>query len=112
MNNALNQLQPYPFEKLRALLGSVTPNPEKRAIANAITLEFTDGTRFEEVVVEYPIGHARRRQDGIPKLVDKFKINLARQFPTRQQQRILEVSLDRTRLEQMPVNEYLDLYVI
>ncbi len=59
-----------------------------------------------------PIGHARRRQDGIPKLVDKFKINLARQFPTRQQQRILEVSLDRTRLEQMPVNEYLDLYVI
>ena len=88
------------------------PDPEKRAIANAITLVFTDGTRFEEVVVEYPIGHARRRQDGIPKLVDKFKINLARQFPTRQQQRILEVSLDRTRLEQMPVNEYLDLYVI
>lgn len=67
-------------------------DPEKRAIANAITLEFTDGTRFEEEVVEYPIGHARRRQDGIPKLVDKFKINLARQFPTRQQQRILEVS--------------------
>ncbi|MGU0171781.1 hypothetical protein ACVXG8_11710 [Escherichia coli] len=87
-------------------------DPEKRAIANAITLEFTDGTRFEEVVVEYPIGHARRHQDGIPKLVDKFKINLARQFPTRQQQRILEVSLDRTRLEQMPVNQYLDLYVI
>ena len=87
-------------------------DPEKRAIANAITLEFTDDTRFEEVVVEYPIGHACRRQDGIPKLVDKFKINLARQFPTRQQQRILEVSLDRARLEQMPVNEYLDLYVI
>ncbi len=89
-----------------------TTTRKKRAIANAITLEFTDGTRFEEVVVEYPIGHARRRHDGIPKLVDKFKINLARQFPTRQQQRILEVSLDRTRLEQMPVNEYLDLYVI
>lgn len=83
-------------------------DPEKRAIANAITLEFTDGTRFEEVVVESPIGHARSRQDGIPKLVDKFKINLARQFPTRQQNRILDVSLDRARLEQMPVNEYLD----
>lgn len=87
-------------------------DPEKRAIANAITLEFTDGSRFEEVVVEYPIGHARRRNDGMPKLVEKFKINLARQFPTRQQQRILDVSLDRTRLEQMPVNEYMDLYVI
>ena len=87
-------------------------DPEKRAIANAITLEFTDGSRFEEVVVEYPIGHARRRTDGMPKLVEKFKINLARQFPTRQQQRILDVSLDRTRLEQMPVNEYMDLFVI
>ncbi|MEY5440200.1 hypothetical protein WI859_25810, partial [Salmonella enterica subsp. enterica serovar Corvallis] len=45
-------------------------------------------------------------------LVEKFKINLARQFPTRQQQRILDVSLDRTRLEQMPVNEYMDLFII
>ena len=62
--------------------------------------------------MEYPIGHARRRNDGMPKLVEKFKINLARQFPTRQQQRILDVSLDRTRLEQMPVNEYLDLFII
>ncbi|SUH17419.1 2-methylcitrate dehydratase [Salmonella enterica subsp. enterica] len=87
-------------------------DPEKRAIGNAITVEFTDGSRFGEVVVEYPIGHARRRADGIPKLIEKFKINLARQFPTRQQQRILDVSLDRARLEQMPVNEYLDLYVI
>ena len=48
----------------------------------------------------------------MPKLVEKFKINLARQFPTRQQQRILDVSLDRTRLEQMPVNEYMDLFII
>lgn len=61
--------------------------------------------------MEYPIGHARRRQDGIPKLVDKFKINLARQFPTRQQQRILRF-LRQNSPEQMPVNEYLDLYVI
>ncbi|MEA5989354.1 2-methylcitrate dehydratase, partial [Salmonella enterica subsp. enterica serovar Virginia] len=43
-------------------------DPEKRAIGNAITVEFTDGSRFGEVVVEYPIGHARRRADGIPKL--------------------------------------------
>jgi len=87
-------------------------NPEKRAIANAITLAFTDGSCFDEVLVAYPIGHARRRHDGIPELIKKFKINLARQFPPRQQQRILDVSLDRARLEQMPVNEYLDLYVI
>lgn len=42
--------------------------------------------------MEYPIGHARRRNDGMPKLVEKFKINPARQFPTRQQQRIPDVS--------------------
>lgn len=74
-------------------------DPEKRAIANAITLEFTDGSRFEEVVVEYPIGHARRRNDGMPKLVEKFKINLARQFPTRQQQRIPDVSTELARAD-------------
>jgi 2-methylcitrate dehydratase len=63
-------------------------------------------------VVEYPIGHKRRRADGIPLLVEKFKTNLARKFPVKQQQAILDVSLDQARLEAMPVNEYVDLYVI
>ncbi len=87
-------------------------DPEKRSIANALTVEFVDGSRLDEVAVEYPIGHARRREEGIPLLIEKFKTNLARQFPALQQQRILEVSLDRQRLAQMPVNEYLDLWVI
>lgn len=87
-------------------------DPQRRAIASGLTLVFTDGSRMDEQVVEYPIGHARRRAEGIPRLIDKFRTNLARQFPARQQQRILEVSLDRQRLEQMPVNDYLDLYII
>jgi 2-methylcitrate dehydratase len=87
-------------------------DPEKRSIANALTVEFNDGSRFDEVVVEYPIGHKRRREDGMPLLVEKFRINLARRFPLRQQRAILEVSLDQARLEAMPVNEYVDLYVI
>jgi 2-methylcitrate dehydratase len=87
-------------------------NPEKRSIANALTVEFSDGSKFDEVVVEYPIGHKRRRTDGIPLLVEKFKTNLARRFPAKQQQAILDVSLDQARLEAMPVNEYVDLYVI
>ncbi|MFZ4835173.1 bifunctional 2-methylcitrate dehydratase/aconitate hydratase [Rouxiella sp. Mn2063] len=87
-------------------------DPQKRAIGNGISVEFNDGSTFEEVLVEYPIGHARRRQDGIPLLVKKFKTNLARQFPEKQQQRILDASLDLEKLVQMPVNEYLDLYVI
>lgn len=87
-------------------------DPEKRSIANALTIEFNDGSTFDEVVVEYPIGHKRRREDGIPLLVEKFKTNLARRFPVRQQLAILDVSLDQARLEAMPVNEYVDLYVI
>src|ERR1700710_2530239 len=87
-------------------------DPEKRSIANALTVEFNDGSKFDEVVVEYPIGHKRRREDGIPLLVEKFRTNLARRFPARQQEAILAVSLDQAALEAMPVNEYVDLYVI
>ncbi|MFM0292065.1 MULTISPECIES: bifunctional 2-methylcitrate dehydratase/aconitate hydratase [Paraburkholderia] len=87
-------------------------DPEKRSIANALTIEFNDGSTFDEVVVEYPIGHKRRREDGIPLLVEKFKTNLARRFPVKQQLAILDASLDQARLEAMPVNEYVDLYVI
>ncbi len=87
-------------------------DPDKRSIANALTIEFADGSKFDEVVVEYPIGHKRRRAEGIPLLVEKFRTNLARRFPAKQQQAILDVSLDQARLEAMPVNEYVDLYVI
>jgi 2-methylcitrate dehydratase len=87
-------------------------DPEKRSIANGLTVEFSDGSKFDEVVVEYPIGHKRRRDEGIPLLVEKFRTNLARRFPVRQQLAILDVSLDQARLEAMPVNEYVDLYVI
>jgi 2-methylcitrate dehydratase len=87
-------------------------DPGKRSIANGVAVGFSDGSRFDEVLVEYPLGHARRRAEGIPLLVAKFKTNLARMFPPRQQDRILAASLDQERLEAMPVNEYLDLYVI
>lgn len=85
-------------------------DPEKRSIANALAVEFKDGTSFSEVVVEYPIGHKRRRADGIPLLEAKFRINLARRFAHKQQQAILDVSLDAKKLEAMPVHEYVDLY--
>lgn len=87
-------------------------DPEKRSIANALTVEFNDGSKLDEVVVEYPIGHKRRRKDGIPLLEAKFRTNLARRFPKKQQDAILAVSLDQARLEAMAVNDYVDLYVI
>jgi len=87
-------------------------DPEKRSIANAVLVELDDGTRLEEVLVEYPIGHRRRRGEGIPLLVEKFRTNLRRRFPDKQQRAILDASLDGERLESMPVHDYVDLYVI
>ena len=86
-------------------------DPAKRSIANAITVEFNDGTKTREVVVEYPIGHRRRRADGIPLLVEKFRVNVARRFAAKQQQAILDVALDRKRLAAMTVNEFVDRMV-
>ena len=85
-------------------------DPEKRSIANTLRVELADGAVIEETV-EYPLGHKRRREEGMPLLVEKFKTNLRRRFGAEQQQRILDVSLDRERLERMPVNEYVNLYV-
>ncbi|MGE0802502.1 MAG: bifunctional 2-methylcitrate dehydratase/aconitate hydratase [Lautropia sp.] len=87
-------------------------DPKKRSIANALTVEFSDGKPLKEVVCEYPIGHRLRRKDGIPLLEAKFRTNLARRFPKKQQDAILAVSLDQKKLEAMPVHEYVDLYVI
>jgi 2-methylcitrate dehydratase len=87
-------------------------DPDKRSIANALTVAFTDGTVLPELVVEYPIGHRRRRADGIPLLEAKFRTNLARVFPEERQERILAVSLDQAALEAMPVHDYVDLYAL
>ena len=86
-------------------------DPEKRSIANSLRMELEDGTLLEETV-EYPIGHKRRRKEGIPLLIEKFKRNLARRFAPEQQQRILAASVNREHLESLPVSEYVDLYVV
>ena len=85
-------------------------DPEKRSIANTLRAVLDDGTVLEQTV-EYPIGHRRRRSDGLPLLVAKFETNLARRFPKEQQRRILDISLDPARLDSMPVHQYVDLYL-
>ncbi len=87
-------------------------DPGKRSIANAITIEFRDRTTTGEVVVEYPIGHRRRRAEGMPALIEKFRTNLARRFPAKQRDAILAVALDAKRLMITPVHEFVDLMVI
>ena len=84
-------------------------DPGKRSIANGLTVHFKDGSALDEVLVEYPIGHPRRRDEGLPLLEEKFRRNLARRFDAQRQQRILEVALDQARLEAMPVRDFMDL---
>lgn len=86
-------------------------DPEKRSIANALTVTLKDGTVLEEVVVEYPIGHNRRREEGIPVLIEKYKTNLARIFPEKQRKALLELSLDLEKLSATPVHEFVDMMV-
>ena len=86
-------------------------DPDKRSIANGLTVTFTDGSKLDEVLVEYPIGHRRRRAEGIPLLEAKFRRNLARRFDPARQQAILDVTLDQARLEALPVQDFMALLV-
>jgi 2-methylcitrate dehydratase len=86
-------------------------DPEKRSIANAVQVFFKDGSSTPKVAVEYPIGHRRRRKDGIPLLEAKFRTNLARRFAPKQQQVILSACESLATLEALPVHEFMDLFV-
>jgi 2-methylcitrate dehydratase len=85
---------------------------DKRSIANAIQVFFSDGSSTEQVVVEYPIGHRRRRADGIPLLEEKFKANLASRFTPQRSAAIIALCKDQAKLESTPVNRFVDLWVI
>ncbi len=87
-------------------------DPEKRSIANAVQVFFKDGSKTEEVAVEYPIGHRRRRAEGLPLLVEKFEANLRTRFPGRQTDAILSLCQDKEALNDTPVNAFTDLFVI
>jgi 2-methylcitrate dehydratase len=79
---------------------------DKRYIGNAVQVFFTDGTATARIAVDYPIGHRKRRAEGVPVLVRKFEASVAAHFPPRQTESIKALFADRSRLEQMPVNEF------
>jgi len=87
-------------------------DPAKRSIGNSLQVFFTDGTQTERLVVDYPIGHRRRRQEGIPLLLEKFERNLRGRIPPRNASAILELCGDRLRLESTPVHRFMDLFVV
>ncbi|MGA2582124.1 MAG: bifunctional 2-methylcitrate dehydratase/aconitate hydratase [Tepidisphaeraceae bacterium] len=85
-------------------------DPQKRSIANAIEVIFKDGSTTGRVSVEYPIGHRRRRSDGIPLLIQKFQANLKTRFGDGQYRRIVELCFDAGLLTGTSVNEFMDLF--
>jgi len=85
---------------------------KKRSIANAIQVFFKDGSKTANVVVEYPVGHRRRRAEGVPLLEAKFRTNLARKFPDKQRAAIYALCQDQQKLEATPVHEFVDMMVI
>ncbi len=87
-------------------------DPEKRSIANAIQIFYKDGSSSEKIEVEYPIGHRRRRAEGIPVLEKKFLDALNNHFPRRQAQKVYDLCLDAEKLNATPVNEFMDMLVI
>ncbi|KAG8691873.1 ATP-binding cassette transporter CGR1, partial [Ceratobasidium sp. 395] len=85
--------------------------PDKRSIGNALLVELNDGTVLDEVEVEYPVGHKRRRAEGTPLLIAKFKRHIAPHFDETQQSHILKTVSDATALSKLPVDKFTDLFV-
>tara|TARA_B100001989_G_scaffold115201_1_gene80941 strand:+ start:864 stop:2312 length:1449 start_codon:yes stop_codon:yes gene_type:complete len=84
---------------------------DKRSIANAIQIIFKDGSSTKKVEVEYPIGHRRRREQGIPLLIEKFERNLATQFSSSRSEEILAICSDQATLESTPVTKFMELFI-
>jgi 2-methylcitrate dehydratase len=87
-------------------------DPAKRSIGNSVQVFFTDGTETAKVTVEYPIGHRRRRQEGIPALLEKFARNVRGRIPPRNAEAILTLCADRERLESTSVDRFMNLFVV
>jgi 2-methylcitrate dehydratase len=87
-------------------------DPTKRSIANSIQVFFADGTQSERLTVHYPVGHRRRREEGIPLLLEKFERNLRGRIAPRRVGVILELCRDPERLGSTPVHRFIDLFVV
>ncbi|MCC6201512.1 MAG: bifunctional 2-methylcitrate dehydratase/aconitate hydratase [Gammaproteobacteria bacterium] len=85
-------------------------DPDKRAIGNAVQVFFDDGSHTERVAIDYPIGHRRRRAEGIPLLLEKFQGALATRFAASQARRIASAFADPAALEALPVPDFMDLW--
>ena len=86
-------------------------DPDKRSIANAVQVFFRDGSASERIEVEYPIGHPRRRDEGIPALRAKFRRNAATVFAPKRCETLEALCTDPSRLDDMPVEDFMAQWV-
>ncbi|PTQ55240.1 MAG: 2-methylcitrate dehydratase [Candidatus Carbobacillus altaicus] len=86
-------------------------DPDKRSIANAVQVFFKDGTSTEKVEVHFPIGHRRRREEGVPLLLEKFKDALFERFPAKQAERLYRLMTEDDHLLEMPVDLWMNEWV-
>ena len=86
-------------------------NPDMRTIPNALTVTLKDGTVLEETVVEAPLGHKLRREEAKPEILEKFERHLDQHFESDKVKELLELGQNKKKLEDMPVDTYMDIYV-
>jgi len=86
-------------------------DPAKRSIGNAIQIFFDDGSATEKVIVEYPIGHRRRREEGIPLLMKKFQSAIRSRFDEKQANRIQQLIKDREQMESQEIDQIVDYFL-
>ncbi|AXF57572.1 bifunctional 2-methylcitrate dehydratase/aconitate hydratase [Salicibibacter kimchii] len=87
-------------------------DPDKRSIANAVQVTFKDGSKTENIAVEYPLGHRRRREESTPLLEEKYHENLKTKFPARQADDLLDLCVNDERLRKTTVNDFMASFII
>jgi len=87
-------------------------DPEKRSIANSVQVYFKDGTHTDEITIEYPVGHKRRREEAIPLLIKKFETSFAAHFPKEKTTEMTALFLNQKKLEKMSVSRFMKLWVL
>ena len=86
-------------------------DPEKRAIPNAVQMFFRDGGNTARVEIEVPLGHPRRRAEALPRLVEKFRTNVATRFPCERVDPLTAIFEDPARLAALAVDELVDRFL-
>ncbi len=85
-------------------------DPDRRYIGNSVQVVFRDGSATDKVSIDYPIGHRRRRAEGIPVLLKKFEAAIGGHLPPDRARAVLALSADRARLLATPIHKFMDLF--